>query len=66
MTREEEMLELLREVVEQEPMNHCADEGTSCIFCGAEWNNASMYRRDIPGIVHEEGCWILRAEKHLS
>lgn len=57
---EEDLINLIMEVLEDPPINHCADEGAHCIFCYApkEW-----YKNTIE---HASDCWLIRAEQAVK
>lgn len=47
--------DLLREIVQNQPYNHCADDGDICLFCGVDW--------DFDRTKHGSTCWLVRVEK---
>jgi len=61
-----EIAKLLQEIVEDPPMNECADGGVTCVFCDAIWSQAKAQFTDEDPIVHESDCFILRAKKALA
>jgi hypothetical protein len=53
----QEIEKLLREVVDEEPKNSCAENPTTCIFCCEEWNRTWRGA----GISHDPSCLLVRA-----
>ena len=66
MANPEELAALIREVIEDEPLSECAEDGISCPFCGRQWNQARAQFGDGVGIEHSDTCWISRASKAIS
>lgn len=61
----DELIALVREVVDEEPRNTCADEGTTCLFCGEDYD----YQRYHAGgklVTHSSNCWFTRARELLE
>ena len=54
------LVDLINEILDDEPINHCADEGDCCAFCGAEYNHALAFR-GLPALDHDSDCWMVRA-----
>lgn len=59
------LADLIRELLNDPPRNECADDGTTCPFCAAEYN----YTRHHCGgtlVDHAPDCWINRAGAALA
>lgn len=56
---------ILQELVDNPPLNECAEEGTHCVFCGAEWSQAKAQFTGEGPIVHQSDCLIIRAREAL-
>lgn len=52
--------DLVQELLDEPMTNHCADEGTHCIFC---WEEIRYYPHET---VHSEKCWRNRAKAALG
>ena len=62
-----EVRDLLLELVNDPPIAHCADDGSSCAFCGADYNYSAFW----PGgtgvpCVHSTDCWLIKAREILK
>lgn len=53
--------ELVREVIDLPPVNHCADDGDTCMFCAASWGYFPF-----PPTKHSPDCWLARAQTALE
>lgn len=60
------LVALIREMIDDEPMSTCAEDGSSCALCGAEWNQARAQFGDGQGMTHTPDCWINRARAALG
>ena len=65
MANPESLSDLVREILDEPPLNQCADEGTYCVFCGAEWSDVRAFLGREPAITHDADCWINRAQKAI-
>lgn len=59
------LIDLINEILNDEPLNECADEGVSCVLCGAEYNHALAFR-GLPALDHDNDCWIVRATEAIK
>ncbi len=55
--------DLVLEIVQEKPLNHCAENGENCIFCYAA---VSYKYRHGEICEHSKDCWLLRAGKLLE
>lgn len=56
---------LVREVITESPVNRCADDGTTCVFCNSHYDYMAGFCGK-PIVIHSPDCWLKRAEKVLS
>lgn len=56
METKEGLTALIKEVIDTNPINHCADEGCNCIFCYCEPYDE----------LHDSDCWLVRAAKAIG
>lgn len=59
------LVSLIREVLNDPPLNNCADNGTSCAFCYAQWDGVRAWQGG-KGIEHAPDCWLIRAAAAIS
>lgn len=60
-----ELTDLIREIVSDPPVNRCADDGTTCTFCCADYDyHAAMVGK--PVVTHAPDCWLNRAAAILA
>lgn len=56
---------LIEEILNDPPLNVCADDGVSCVFCGADCDYARACVGK-PVVIHSPRCWLLRARKAIT
>lgn len=61
----DEANKLIQEILDDHPINRCADEGEWCLLCGSSKtkDRGSYGSYDI---VHRKDCWLVRAATLLG
>ena len=59
------LVSLVKEVLDDEPVNNCADDGISCTFCYRHFRHRHPTRGG-DGIIHTPDCWLVRAATLLG
>lgn len=51
---------LIKELLDDPPVNNCADNGTTCVFCEAYYSYINAHFGK-PVVTHLPHCWLVRA-----
>ena len=60
----DEANKLIQEILDDHPINRCADNGTWCLLCGSSERKHKGY--GCYDIAHSKDCWLVRAAKLLG
>lgn len=63
MSDNESIRSILREIVLDEPLNSCADDGISCMYCNGKLH-APIFGDHV--FMHEKDCVLIRAREALD
>lgn len=51
---------LIKELLDDPPVNQCADDGNTCPFCAADYSYINPHFGK-PVVTHSPDCWLVRA-----
>jgi hypothetical protein len=55
---------LIQEILDDHPINRCADNGRWCLLCGSSKKKSRGY--GLWDMIHSKDCWLVRASTLLG